>query len=78
MEITGSGVTRSPAVVHIGQERHKIMEYRVRYLTVDRRTDGVVTKEKVFKSNKARVTWLERNEDNVVRVLAFSETEVTR
>lgn len=49
-------------------------DFRVRFTTVDRRWN-VVTKEKSFKSAEARAEWLDKNEDKVNEVLAFSDPQ---
>lgn len=49
-------------------------DFLVRVRMVDRR-DNVVVVEKKFKTEAARTKWLEKNDDDVVEVLAFSDPQ---
>jgi hypothetical protein len=48
--------------------------FLVRFTTVDRQWN-VVTREKSFKTADARAKWLDKNEDKVNEVLAFSDPQ---
>lgn len=50
-------------------------DYTVRFTTVDRRTDQVKADEKSFKTEAARAKWLEKNDEKVVEVLAYSDPQ---
>lgn len=49
-------------------------DFTVRYTAVNRR-DEIVTKDKSFRTAEKREAWLDRDDNGVVQVLAFSDPQ---